>query len=78
MRQAYHFKLNSRIEKQLILSLVMDGKIWHYVPVTRLLLLLRVEHSKHNWAFPNEDKENTKRYQGLKSLKILFTIYFGF
>ena len=48
MRQAYHFKLNSRIEKQLILSLVMDGKIWHYVPVTRLLLLLRVEHSKHN------------------------------
>ena len=74
MRQVYHFKLNSQIEKQLILSLVMDGKIWHYVPETRLLLLLRAE----NWAFPNEDKENTKRYQGLKSLKILFTICFGF
>lgn len=44
MRQVYHFKLNSQIEKQLILSLVMDGKIWHYVPETRLLLLLRAEN----------------------------------
>ena len=51
IRLAYKSKNNFKLESQVILLIIIDGKKWHYLAVKSLSALLRGVTSNHNGDF---------------------------
>ena len=51
MRVTYKLKYNFKLENQVILLMITDGKKWHYLAVKRLSALLRRITLNHNGDF---------------------------